>query len=157
MSSSSSSQFHLVLCLFLLSFLAVNSGRMYPYFFVFIRNDLPNTVEGKYCNGGDREDYCGNFSMKLGQMDTYVGPKFPQGNYTLTFDIKYEERYGFFKLFDSNDMGTCHINHYICRWIIRQEGMCMVVDDKCDFFKWNYTQSTKNIASEQIGYITNNP
>ncbi|TMW96647.1 hypothetical protein EJD97_007043 [Solanum chilense] len=78
-----------------------------------------------------------------------------KGNNTVSCEMKLRDKHGVFMLFDSNDDKTCHSANEACEWSIREDGLCMLIEDNCVIFKWNTTThySFRNIASEPIKYV----
>ncbi|KAG5588473.1 hypothetical protein H5410_048907 [Solanum commersonii] len=118
--SSSSQYYHLVLCLFLLSFSSlINSQEM---FLAHVKNETPNLVKAK-CSlyGGPMMDYL----MESGHHYTLAGLITPDVNNTIYCEMKLREKHGGFMLYDSNDTKTCHFRSGDCEWYIHEDGLCM--------------------------------
>lgn len=139
---SSSSQYYLILCLFLLSFSSlINSEE--TTFVVIVSNDTPDTVNTSCSVFGRPPD---DVPMESGKVYKLEAPINPDGNNIVTCKMKYHEKQGDFKLFDLNDTSVCHTTDK-CYWFIRDEGLCMFVQDKCVMFKWNTTSYFRHIEN----------
>uniref|UniRef100_M1CI87 S-protein homolog n=1 Tax=Solanum tuberosum TaxID=4113 RepID=M1CI87_SOLTU len=154
---SSSSQYHLVLCLFLLSFSSlINSQK---YFVVKIKNDTPNTVNASCSLDGSEPPTDIPIESKKGYYE--IDARFdPEGNNTFSCEMKSGEKHGVFMLFDSNDKKICHTVDGACEWSIGEDGLCMLVVTGCVMFNWDTNTTThysfRNIASEPIKYVARN-
>lgn len=134
---SSTSQYHLVLCLFLLSFSSlINSQK---YFVVKMKNDTPNKVIASCSLDGLEPSTYIQLEPKKGYYE-YDALFVPEENNTFSCEMKSGEKHGIFMLFDSNDKKICHTIDEDCEWSIGEDGLCMLVEDKCSvMFKWDTT------------------
>ncbi|KAK4732436.1 hypothetical protein R3W88_025424 [Solanum pinnatisectum] len=153
----SSSHNHFVLCLFLVSFLSVNSQSFPNGYVVILNNETPIVVIGRcYMNGELSHE--SEISLNSGWSDNFARDIAFGKNNTFSCDLKLGEKHGFFKLFDLNDTSICHIPSEECRWKIQEDGLCMFSAGVCKMFKWETTLSTRHIAGESIRYnIANGP
>ncbi|KAM3327178.1 hypothetical protein P3S67_002304 [Capsicum chacoense] len=146
--SSSSSQYNLVLCLFLLSFSSlINSQTIDDYFVVRMTNETPSTANaGCYVNGED----IGSFAMESGETYEYNGNILRGVNNTLSCEMKLDEKHGFFNLFDLNDTKICHSASEVCNWSIHEDGLCMLVSHKCVLFKWDTSTTHHSFRNVKV-------
>lgn len=149
MISSSHHHQRFFLCIFLLSILSSNSQS--PYFFiVYIENQTPSPVATRcYVYGL----YRGESLIKPRAIDNFFESIIPGINNTLFCALRLENKYGFFKLFDLNDVSMCYMTTgiYYCNWKIREEGLCILSEGNCVMFKWNNTtlSQIKHIESHE--------
>ncbi|WMV48315.1 hypothetical protein MTR67_041700 [Solanum verrucosum] len=133
-------------------------------FLAHVKNETPNLVKAK-CSlyGGPMMDYL----MESGHHYTLAGLITPDVNNTIYCEMKLREKHGGFMLYDSNDTKTCHYRNGDCEWSISEDGLCMLVEDKCVMFKWDTTtnysfrnivsEPTKYVALDTMRHISNNP
>ncbi|KAG5568894.1 hypothetical protein H5410_064093 [Solanum commersonii] len=150
---SSSPHHHFVLCLFLVSFLCVNSQLPHDVFTVIIKNETPSvvtrycTVHGEYLN----EDQ--GIELKPGEVNNITGSIVP-GRNTFVCLLELEEKRKILNLFDSDDTSICHVPNKVCVWKIQEDGLCMLSEGKCVMFGWDYNSlSNRHTASEPTKYI----
>ena len=118
-----SSHHHFLLCLFLLSFLCVNSQSSYV---VILRNGSPNHVVTEICyvhEGPDGE----KILLKPGMSDHVTTTIIPGyiNKLTCRLELGYWKYVELFKLFDLNDMSICQNPSEECLWMIQEDGLCM--------------------------------
>ncbi|KAG5587920.1 hypothetical protein H5410_048354 [Solanum commersonii] len=148
----SSSHHHFVLCLFLLSFLCVDSQSSYV---VILRNESPNNVATDQCFVNDDIDPGEEVLLNPGMSNNITTTFFPGKSYTLYCSLQLGEKYAdLFTLFDSNDTSICHVPSEECVWKIQEDGLCMLSEGKCVMFGWDYNSLlNRHIASEATKYI----
>uniref|UniRef100_A0A3Q7I6R9 S-protein homolog n=1 Tax=Solanum lycopersicum TaxID=4081 RepID=A0A3Q7I6R9_SOLLC len=123
MTTSYSSHHHFVLCLFLVSFLCVNSQNSYV---VILRNESPNNVATDQCYVNDEIDPAEKVVLNPGMSDHITTTFFPGNFNTLSCNLQLEEKHAnLFTLFDSNDTSICHNPSEECLWKMQEDGLCM--------------------------------
>lgn len=133
---SYSSHHHFVLCLFLVSFLCVNSQNSYV---VILRNESPNNVATDQCYVNDEIDPAEKVVLNPGMSDHITTTFFPGNFNTLSCNLQLEEKHAnLFTLFDSNDTSICHNPSEECLWKMQEDGLCMCSQGKCELFHWYY-------------------
>ncbi|KAL3329319.1 hypothetical protein AABB24_036428, partial [Solanum stoloniferum] len=150
---SSSSQYHLVFCFFLLSFSSLINSQ--EYFVVIVTNETKDTVNTSCSVDGKPKI---NTPMES-EVSYQMSPPFnPKGNNTVSCEMTLREKHGVFMLFDSNDKKTCHTADGDCEWSIREDGLCLLVEEKCVMFKWDTTHynSFRKITNKPIKYVARN-
>ncbi|TMW82812.1 hypothetical protein EJD97_004730 [Solanum chilense] len=142
-----SSSSHHVLCLFLLSFLCVNSQLPYDVFTVIIKNETPSvvkkhcTIDGKYLN----EDHA--IELQPGEVDNITASIVP-GRNTLDCLLELEGKRKIFNLYDSDDTDNCNVPNEECLWIIQEDGLCLYLEGLCEMFDWDYNSlSNRHIVN----------
>jgi len=150
MTMSSSSHHHFVLCLFLLSFLCVNSQLPHDVFIVIIKNETPSVVK-KDCSLFEQHPTVGKIKLKPGEVDNITESIMP-GRNTLDCLMTLGGKFGFFNLFNLDDTSICHIPNEECLWKIQEDGLCMFSQGKCVMFEWETTLSIRHTASELVRY-----
>ncbi|TMW82813.1 hypothetical protein EJD97_004731 [Solanum chilense] len=132
-----SSHHHFLLCLFLLSFLCVNSQSSYV---VVLINESQNNVATEQCYVNYEIHPGEEIVLKPGMSDHITTTFHPGKSNTLSCDLQLGEKYvNFFLLFDSNDASICHNPSEECLWKIHELGLCMFSQGKCVMFQWyNY-------------------
>ncbi|KAK4732435.1 hypothetical protein R3W88_025423 [Solanum pinnatisectum] len=148
---SFSSHHHFVLCLFLLSFLCVNSQSSPHAFVVILKNETPSVVF-KYCIVYGKYSAEFDHYLKPGGTDNITTSIVSGENNTLECPLELKEKRGVFKLFDLNDTSICHVPSEECVWKIQEDGLCMLSQGKCVMFGWDKTLSIRHTASELIRY-----
>ncbi|KAG5587915.1 hypothetical protein H5410_048349 [Solanum commersonii] len=137
MTITSSPHHHFVLCLFLLSFLSVNSQSSYV---VILRNESPNNVATDQCYVNDDIDHPGEEILLNPGIESIV-IFFVSINHKSTmadlikldmicFDVIRGLNYAdLVTLFDSNDTSICHIPNEEYLWKIHEDGLCMCSEE----------------------------
>ncbi|OIT29532.1 PREDICTED: uncharacterized protein LOC109211227 [Nicotiana attenuata] len=169
-----SSSHYLVICFFLLSFLAVSSVNSqspvhYPIN-VIVKNETPRTASARcYIHGIDARD---KFIMTPGHIVEFYMSIIPGEDNTLSCDVKLGEKHGFFELFNLNNSRICHTPDVYCYWNVHEDGLCMFVAGKCVLFKWDANStvlpslslqvkdklpSIRHTASEKLRYAATGP
>ncbi|KAL3328943.1 hypothetical protein AABB24_036184, partial [Solanum stoloniferum] len=144
---SSSHHDHFVLCLFLLSFLCVNSQSSYV---VILRNEIPNNVATDQCYVNDDIDPGEEILLNPGMSDHITTTFHPGKSNTLSCNLQLGQKYAdLVMLFDSNDTSICHNPSEECLWKIQENGLCMCSQGKCELFDW-YNLSIRHIASDEL-------
>ncbi|WMV19656.1 hypothetical protein MTR67_013041 [Solanum verrucosum] len=147
---SSSSHHHFVLCLFLLSFLFVNSQSSYDAFVVILKNETPSMVTNECCIN---EIYPveGEISIKPGGAVNITTTSLWRKHTCMCLCIR--GKHGLYKLFDLNETSICHIPSEECLWKIQEDGLCMFSKGRCVMFGWQSSLSLRHINSEPTKYI----
>ena len=148
-----SSHHHFLLCLFLLSFLCVNSQSSYV---VVLINESQNNVATEQCYVNYEIQPGEEILLKPGMSDHITTTFFSGENNTLSCTLHLGRKLSIlFTLFDSDDTSTCHSPHEECLWKIQEDGLCMFSQGKCVMFNWDYNSlSIGHIASGSTNYIT---
>jgi len=150
MTMSSSSHHHFVLCLFLLSFLCVNSQSSYV---VILRNESPNNVVKEQCYVNDDIDPGEEILLNPGMSNHITTTYFPGKSNTLSCTLHLGQQFVvLFTLFDSDDTSICHIPSEECLWKIQEDGLCMFSKGRCVMFGLQSSLSIRHIVSESIRY-----
>lgn len=146
---SPSSQYHFILCLFLLSFLSLNSqSSLHDSYIVFIKNDSPSILEAK-CLIKGAYDRVVNRELKPGMKDGFFEPVLRDKENYICCNMTLGEKYrGLYYLYDLYDIVTCHSTTEECNWIIHEEGMCMLLNGECNLTPWYI--DIRNISSESM-------
>ena len=161
----SSQYYYLFICLFLLSFSSLINSQE-DQFVVAVGNDASKTVTLDCSLEGVSG---GVLSIEPKEGYRIVAPYDSSEANTLSCEIKLGEKHGVFTLFESNNTKICHDKDGDCEWRVREDGLCMLVANKCVvMLKWDSSAtrySFRKITSEPIKYdarnamryVSNNP